>query len=736
MSTPSQDATADLESVGTETKADDLLTSAACFDAVSRTHVVLHLSPDGRVTGANSVAEALLGRGSQELRSTHVSELLDERGCSDGGARALAEAVARRESPTAEHALRGADGRTAWVQGTFSPITSVDGSLNAIVFCGVDITAERTAARENGRLARALHQSGMAVMMVDRDLVVTYVNEQTVALLESHLDAFRERWPSLDPNAMVGVCIDAFHTDPARQRKLLSDPANLPFRTDIQIGSLSVELSVSALRDENGEHVGSCLEWQNVNELRALDAQKKAIDRVQAVIEFTLDGTIECANKNFLDTVGYELDEVVGKHHRIFVEPEYATSDEYREFWSSLQRGEVRSGEFRRFAKDGSEVWIQASYNPILDLSGQPVGVVKFATDITERKHQEHKQALMNEEISSLLDAVRDRELTRRARVEHVDGEQRRILEGMNELVQIFASTLGSVSGVTTEVSAASSEISQGSQKVAEGASNQASSIEEISASLEEMSSMTAQNADNASEAQALANSAKDAAGRGDVEMAKMKEAIDAIKSSSDETAKIVKTIDQISFQTNMLALNAAVEAARAGDAGKGFAVVAEEVRSLAQRSAEAAKNTAQLIEGSSRNVDNGVVITEGVQRILSEITDGSSKVRDLIAEIAAASKEQAEGIGQITTAVDQVNTVTQENAANSEQSSAAASELENQVRQLTRMIGEYSLGVDAAPAPPAQAPATAAPAPGKDPMSPSALHRALPLDDDDFGDF
>jgi ABC-type transporter Mla subunit MlaD len=174
--------------------------------------------------------------------------------------------------------------------------------------------------------------------------------------------------------------------------------------------------------------------------------------------------------------------------------------------------------------------------------------------------------------------------------------------------------------------------------------------------------------------------------------MKRMTETIGKIKSSSDETAKIVGTIDEIAFQTNLLALNAAVEAARAGEAGKGFAVVAEEVRNLAQRSAEAARNTADLIEGAVRNADGGVKVTEEVSSVLDEISEGSRKVSDLVNEIAAASGEQAQGIEQVNLAVSQLDKVTQQNAANAEESASAAEELSSQAEEMRSLVGQFVL--------------------------------------------
>jgi methyl-accepting chemotaxis protein len=248
------------------------------------------------------------------------------------------------------------------------------------------------------------------------------------------------------------------------------------------------------------------------------------------------------------------------------------------------------------------------------------------------------------------------------------------------------------VEGLTAgaeQTSSASGQVSSASQSLAQGASEQAAAVEEVTSSIEEMASMTKQNASNADEARSLAANATAGTDRGTEAMGRMSTAIEDIKKSSDETAKIIKTIDEIAFQTNLLALNAAVEAARAGEAGKGFAVVAEEVRNLAQRSAEAAKNTADMIEGSVKNADNGVTISTEVATLLDEIAENNRKVNDLVGEIAAASNEQAQGIEQINTAVGQMDSVTQSNAANAEESASAAEELSAQAEQLSDMVGQ-----------------------------------------------
>jgi methyl-accepting chemotaxis protein len=261
----------------------------------------------------------------------------------------------------------------------------------------------------------------------------------------------------------------------------------------------------------------------------------------------------------------------------------------------------------------------------------------------------------------------------------------RSITKPINEIIE------GLRSG-SQQTASASGQVAAASQSLAEGASEQAASIEETTASVEEMSSMTRNNASNARQADEQMTEAGKVVTRGQESMGELARAIDQIKASSDETAKIVKTIDEIAFQTNLLALNAAVEAARAGEAGKGFAVVAEEVRNLAQRSAEAARNTSDLIEQSVRNAEQGVSVTRQCSEAFQAVTDSSTKVAQLVNEIASASEEQAQGIDQINTAVTQMDQVTQKNAANAEESASASEELSAQAEELNGMVARLEL--------------------------------------------
>ncbi|WP_341705508.1 methyl-accepting chemotaxis protein [Ferrovibrio sp.] len=419
------------------------------------------------------------------------------------------------------------------------------------------------------------------------------------------------------------------------------------------------------------------------------DGQLAAIDKAQAVIQFKLDGTIIDANDNFLNTMGYSRDEVQGRHHSMFAEPAQAQSAEYKAFWDKLRRGEYDAGQYKRLGKGGREVWIQASYNPVMDASGRPYKVVKYATDVTT---QVKAQLRVRAAVDDVVAAARRDDLTRRIDLDGMTGEVRALCEGINELLDGMTGIIVGIRDAAETIGSASDEISSGSQDLARRTEAQAASIEETAASMHEITATVKQNAQNAQTANQLAGTARDAAQTGGRVVGDAVAAVSQIEESARKISDIVGLIDEIAFQTNLLALNASVEAARAGEAGKGFAVVAQEVRALAQRSATASKDIKMLISTSNAQVKTGATLVKQTGGSLDDIVAAITRVSDIVAEIAAANREQSTGLEQVNTAVTGMDELTQRNSALVEETSASAQSLATQAASLTALVRRYRI--------------------------------------------
>ncbi len=326
------------------------------------------------------------------------------------------------------------------------------------------------------------------------------------------------------------------------------------------------------------------------------EGQMAAIGKSQAVIEFALDGKVIDANSNFLRVIGYQLDEIKGQHHGMFVEPSYRQSPEYRLFWEKLGRGEYDAAQYKRIGKGGSEIWIQASYNPIMDADGRPFKVVKYATDITASVKASQALQQTVAQVQAVVESAKDNDLTGRISLDGKTGEIGDLCAGVNGLLDTMTDVVVKIRAAANEITSASAEISTSTTDLSQRTEEQAASLEETSAAMEEMSATVKKNAENAQQANQSAGTTRDVADRGGQVVAKAVDAMARIEESSRKISDIIGVIDEIARQTNLLALNAAVEAARAGEAGRGFAVVASEVRSLAQRSSQAAKDIKDLI--------------------------------------------------------------------------------------------------------------------------------------------
>jgi len=455
------------------------------------------------------------------------------------------------------------------------------------------------------------------------------------------------------------------------------------------------------------------------------EGQLSAIGKAQAVIEFSLDGRILRANENLQATMGYSLEEIRGQHHGMFVEPAYRQSAEYRMFWDKLGRGEYESGQYKRVAKGGREVWLQASYNPILDMNGKPFKVVKYATDITSQVRANETLRLAVQQIQSVVSLVQDNDLTERIMLEGKEGDIRDLCAGVNGMLDTMTSVVSGIAESSGTIATAAREIAMGNTDLSQRTEEQAASLEETASSLEQLTSTVRQNADNAQHANKLASSASEVAIKGGRVVTDVVRTMDGISEASRKIADIIGVIDEIAFQTNILALNAAVEAARAGDQGRGFAVVAAEVRNRAQRSANAAKEIKALISESAGKVESGTRLVGSAGATMEEIVQSVKRVTDIMAEISAASREQSSGIEEVNTAITQMDKITQQNAALVEQAAAAAKSLEDQTELLSGMVSAFRLSE--APANARAAPLAArqaVPHPAAPPRGPTAALR------------
>lgn len=419
-------------------------------------------------------------------------------------------------------------------------------------------------------------------------------------------------------------------------------------------------------------------------QLEAMDSQGQiaAISRSQAVIEFSLDGTILNANDNFCSALGYSLSEIRGQHHRMFVRPQEATSRNYTEFWQQLAAGKYKSAEYLRIGKGGREVWIQASYNPILDEEGRPYKVVKYATDITARK-------AAVESLGAALGQLAEGNL--RCQIGGTfPGELETVRQAFNGTVNGFGELIGELKETSRALRGATGEILAGANDLAERTTRQAAAIEQTSAAVEQLSQGVQANAKRAQSARdssrSLANTAE---ATGDV-MGQANVAMEGVTTQAAKISNIIGLIDDIAFQTNLLALNASVEAARAGDAGKGFAVVAVEVRRLAQSAASASNEVKGLIEQSNDAVSLGSKLvssaTDQLGGMLAKVQDNAR----LMDEIAMANGEQANAIAEVSTAVRQMDEMTQHNAALVEETNAAIEQTEGQASRVDGLVDRF----------------------------------------------
>jgi methyl-accepting chemotaxis protein len=542
-----------------------------------------------------------------------------------------------------------------------------------------------------GKAARlaALDRLRTNVMLADAKLNITYMNPPLLAFMREAEKELKREMPQFAVDKLIGSNIDIFHKDPRHQRALLAKLEKPHFAT-ITIGHRQFDLQVVPLKSR-ARTTGFVVEWTDAR-LRLLNldysAQISAFSRAQAIIAFSPDGTIRHANENFLKAMGYSLEEIVGRHHSIFLDPADAASDAYRLFWTELRKGHFQSGDFPRLSRDGKRIWINGAYNPIRNESGEIVKIVKFALDVTARVESV-------ERIGVALSGLANGQLN-----QHLDRPLLPELDQLRvDLNSVFASlqqTMRKVGQHTHSVKNTSSEILSSANDLSRRTEQQAASLEETAAALEQITATVKKAAEGARQARSIVSGAKVEAEKSGSIVQQAVKSMDGIESSSHKISQIIGVIDEIAFQTNLLALNAGVEAARAGDAGKGFAVVAQEVRGLAQRSAEAAKEIKALISTSTQQVATGVNLVGQTGQALDRIITNVSEIDSAVTDIAASANEQSTALSEINTAVSQMDRATQQNAAMVEEATAACHGLANDSAELSALVSAFDVSSDA----------------------------------------
>lgn len=524
--------------------------ATALLQAIDRSQAVIEFDTSGEIKYANENFLKLMGYTLDEILGRHHSMFVEKQGRDDSAYREFWNTLRRGEYQSGEFKRIARDGREVWIKATYTPIVDRAGKVVKVVKLAGDATAQKLKSLQDAGRIAAIHRS-QAVIEFSLDGTILSANDNFLKTMGYAIEEIRGKHHS--------IFVPPAKRDTAEYREFWQRLRNGEFNSAEyeRIGKNGKEVWILAtynpIMDDRGRPTMVVKFATDITEEKLKNAdyqgQLSAIGKSQAVIEFAMDGTILSANENFLTALGYSLDEIKGKHHRMFVHSTERDRPEYQEFWSRLRRGEYVSGEFKRIAKEGRDVWIQASYNPILDLHGNPYKVVKYAV------------------VTTAMVLARKK----------------------------------------------SDQVREMMQRAAAGADELVVSVQEISNAMgksEETASVAAEEVSNADQ------------------QAKR------LQDATDSMGGIVAMIGSITEQINLLALNATIESARAGEAGRGFAVVAAEVKNLATQAKGATDRIAEEIEGM--NGISGEVVTS-----LNRINNSMERVKSYVSSTATAIKEQ-----------------------------------------------------------------------------------------------
>jgi len=623
-----------------------LLEFKSTASALDLSQAIIEFKPNGTVIRANKNFLDLMGYRADEIEGRHHRIFIDQADGATEQYRQFWTALGRGEYQAGAYRRLGKGGREIWIQGSYNPILNAEGRVFKVVKFATDITAATLKAADHAGQIGAISKS-QAVIEFKLDGTIIGANSNFLQAMGYQANEIEGHHHRMFVDAAYGASEDyrrfwealARGEYQAAEYKRLGkggrevwiqasynpilDPAGRPFKV------VKYATDITRSKQKSADHEG----------------QIEAISKSQAVIEFALDGRILNANRNFLDTMGYRADELVDRHHRMFVDSTYAASDDYRLFWDALGRGEYRAAEYKRIAKGGREVWIQGSYNPILDPAGRPFKVVKYATDITAAKRDVEKKLRQAQQMEQL---VADYDKAMQA----VLATLAAAADGMKQAATEIGATAAQTNAESASVSAAAQQTDANLQTVASASEELTSSIQEIARQIAGSASM-----------------ASAAAGQGAAAEGQIRQLADTAQS----IGAVVDLIRTIAGQTNLLALNATIEAARAGEAGKGFAVVASEVKNLATQTAKATDEIGSLIAAIQESVGSSVDTIAEIRLTIDRLNDAWVAVSAAVEQQAAATREIAGNVTSAAEAVGLVSRSSVEVLAAAKRSEAAA---------------------------------------------------------------